>query len=64
VPAAALRVAAEDSDYGCLSEVVRDRGPAPQERDVEELRRLVREGIESGQGLDAGAVFRPNLDSR
>lgn len=60
---AELRAAVEGGDYGSVSEVVRDalrdwrlrRKIATLE--TEELRRLVQEGIDSGPGLAADAVF-------
>ncbi len=61
--AADLRAAVEDGDYGSVSEVVRDALRDWRMRrkiealEVEELRRLVRAGIDSGPGLDAGPVF-------
>jgi antitoxin ParD1/3/4 len=61
--AADIRAAVQDGGYGSASEVVRDalrdwrlrRKVATLE--TEELRRLVREGIESGPSLEADAVF-------
>ncbi|HUB11767.1 MAG TPA: type II toxin-antitoxin system ParD family antitoxin [Acetobacteraceae bacterium] len=58
-----LRAAVASGDYGSASEVVRD---APRDwrmrrkiesLEIEEPRRLVREGIDSGPGLEADAVF-------
>jgi antitoxin ParD1/3/4 len=60
---AEVRAAVEDGDYGSVSEVVRDALRDWRLRrkietlETEELRRLVREGIESGPGVDADAVF-------
>ena len=60
---AEVRAAVEGGDYGSVSEVVRDALRAWRLRrkietlETEELRRLVREGIDSGPGLEAGAVF-------
>ncbi len=60
---AEVRAAVEGGDYGSVSEVVRDALREWRLRrkfemlEVEELRRLVREGIDSGPGLDAGEVF-------
>jgi antitoxin ParD1/3/4 len=50
-------------DYGSVSEVVRDTlrdwrlRRKVETLDTEELRNLVRQGIDSGPGLDADAVF-------
>ena len=61
--AAELRAAVEGSEYGSVSEIVRDalcdwhlrrKGEAWQ---TDELRRLVQEGIESGPSLEANPVF-------
>lgn len=60
---AEVRAAVEAGDYGSVSEVVRDalRDWRLRRRfeaaETEELCRLVREGINSGPGLDADAVF-------
>ena len=60
---AELRAAVEGGDYGSGSEVIRDALRDWRLRrkietlGTEELRRLVREGIDSGTGLDADAVF-------
>jgi antitoxin ParD1/3/4 len=60
---AEVRAAIEGGDYGSVSEVVRDalRGWRLRRKietlETEELRRLVREGIDSGPGVDADAVF-------
>jgi len=60
---AEVRAAVEAGDYGSVSEVVRDALREWRLRrkieslETEELRRLVQEGIESGPGLDAEAVF-------
>jgi len=60
---AELRAAVEGGDYGSVSEVVRDALRDWRLRrklevlQTEELRRLVHEGIDSGPGLDAAAVF-------
>src|SRR5260221_14468634 len=60
---AELRAAVEQGDYGSVSEVVRDALRDWRLRrkveaiEIEELRRLVREGIDSGPGLDAAGVF-------
>jgi antitoxin ParD1/3/4 len=60
---AELRAAVEGGDYGSISEVVRDALRDWRLRrkietlETEELRRLVREGIDSGPGLDADRVF-------
>lgn len=61
--AAEVRAAVEVGDYGSVSEVVREALRDWRLRrkietlEAEELRRLAREGIESGPGLDADAVF-------
>jgi antitoxin ParD1/3/4 len=61
--AAELRAAVDGGDYGSVSEVVRDalRDWRLRRRietvETEELRRLVREGMDSGPGLDADEVF-------
>jgi antitoxin ParD1/3/4 len=60
---AEVRAAVEVGDYGSVSEVVRDAlrlwrsRRAIETLETEELRQMVREGIESGPGLDAGAGF-------
>jgi antitoxin ParD1/3/4 len=60
---AEVRAAVEGGDYGSVSEVVRDALRDWRLRrkietlETEELRRLVQEGIDSGPGLDADAVF-------
>jgi antitoxin ParD1/3/4 len=60
---AELRAAVEGGDYGSVSEVVRDALRDWRLRrkietlETDELRRLVREGIDSGPGLEAGEVF-------
>ena len=60
---AEVRAAVERGDYGSVSEVVRDALRDWRLRrkietlETEELRRLVQEGIDSGPGLDADAVF-------
>ena len=61
--AAEIRAAVQTGDYGSVSEVVRDalrdwrlRRKA-ETLDIDDLRRLVQEGIESGPGLEADAVF-------
>jgi len=61
--AAEVRVAVERGDYGSVSEVVRDALRDWRLRrkietlETDELRRLVQEGIDSGPGLEADAVF-------
>lgn len=61
--AAELRAAVEGGDYGSVSEVIRDALRDWRLRrkiealEIEELRRLVREGVDSGPGVDGGAVF-------
>jgi antitoxin ParD1/3/4 len=60
---AEVRAAVEGGDYGSVSEVVRDALRDWRLRrkietlETEELRRLVREGMASGAGLDADTVF-------
>jgi antitoxin ParD1/3/4 len=60
---AEVRAAVKGGDYGSVSEVVRDalrdwRLRRQIERlEIEEQRRLVQEGIDSGPGLEADAVF-------
>jgi antitoxin ParD1/3/4 len=61
--AAEIRAAVQDGDYGSVSEVVRDAlrdwrlRRKVETLELEELRRLVQEGIDSGPSLDADAVF-------
>ena len=58
-----LRAAVDGGDYGSVSEVVREalRDWRLRRRvetlETEELRRLVRQGIDSGPGIDADIVF-------
>ena len=60
---AEVRAAVEGGDYGSVSEVIRDAVRDWRLRrkietlETEELRRLVHEGIDSGPGLEADAVF-------
>jgi antitoxin ParD1/3/4 len=60
---AEMRAAVEGGDYGSVSEVVREalRDWRLRRRietlETDELRRLVQEGIDSGPGVDADAVF-------
>jgi antitoxin ParD1/3/4 len=56
---AEVRAAVDAGDYGSVSEVVRDwrLRRKIETLETEELRRLVPEGIDSGPGLDADAVF-------
>ncbi|MGD0185105.1 MAG: type II toxin-antitoxin system ParD family antitoxin [Roseiarcus sp.] len=60
---AMLREAVESGEYTSTSEVVRDAlrlwktRRAALERDVEDLRRLWREGLASGPSTDGEAVF-------
>jgi len=60
---AEVRAAVEGGDYGSVCEVIRDALRDWRLRrkietlETEELRRLVQEGIDSGPGLDADAVF-------
>jgi antitoxin ParD1/3/4 len=61
--AADIRAAVQAGDYGSVSEVVRDAlrdwrlRRKVEALDVDELRRLVKEGIDSGPSLEADAVF-------
>ncbi len=61
--AAEVRAAVAEGDYGSVSEVVRDalRDWRLRRRvetlETEDLRRLIQEGIDSGPGLEADAVF-------
>ncbi len=61
--AAEIRAAVQAGDYGSVSEVVRDAlrdwrlRRKVETLEIDELRRLVQEGIDSGPSLDAGAVF-------
>lgn len=61
--AAEVRAAVEHGDYASVSEVVREALRDWRLRrkietlETEELRRLVREGMDSGPGLDAEQVF-------
>ena len=61
--AADLRAAVEGGDYGSVSEVVRDALRDWRIRrkfealELEDLRRLVQEGIDSGPGVEAGSAF-------
>ena len=58
-----LRAAVASGEYASASEVIRDAmrdwkmKRKIAELDVEDLRRLVREGIESGAAVDADTVF-------
>ena len=58
-----LRAAVEAGEYNSVSEVIRDALRDWRVRrkfealEVDELRRLVREGIDSGDGMDADVVF-------
>jgi antitoxin ParD1/3/4 len=60
---AELRAAVETGDYGSVSEVVRDAlrdwrlCRKSETLETEALRRLAREGIDSGPCVDADAVF-------
>jgi len=60
---AVLRAAVDSGEYSSASEVIREALRAWKLRkrietmELEELRRLVREGVESGPGIDAEAVF-------
>jgi len=59
----AIREAVEQGEYATTSDVIRDAlrdwrmKRTFEERDVAELRRLVREGIESGPSIEAKEVF-------
>ncbi len=61
--AAEIREAVLNGDYGSVSEVVRDAlrdwrlRRKVETLQLDELRRLVREGIDSGPSLEADAVF-------
>ena len=61
--AAELRAAVDQGDYGSVSEVVRDAlrhwrlRRKVEAMEIDELRRLAQEGIDSGPGLEAEAVF-------
>lgn len=61
--AALLRHTVEDGEYASTSEIVREalrewtRKRDQERRDVEVLRALVREGMESGPGIPAEEVF-------
>jgi antitoxin ParD1/3/4 len=61
--AAELRSAVEGGDYGSVSEAIRDALRDWRMRrkiealEIEELRRLVQDGIDSGPGVEAGPVF-------
>ena len=58
-----LRAAVASGEYASVSEVIRDAmrdwkmKRKIAELDVEDLRRLVQEGIESGPAVDADTVF-------
>jgi antitoxin ParD1/3/4 len=58
-----LRAAVDSGEYSSASEVIREALRAWKLRkkvetmELEELRRLVREGVESGPGIDAEVVF-------
>ena len=56
---AEVRAAVAGGDYGSVSEVVRNWRQCRkiETLEIEELRRLVLEGIDSGPGVDADAVF-------
>lgn len=61
--AALLREAVESGEYASASEVVRDALRAWKQKrkletlELEEVRRLIREGVESGPSVDAARVF-------
>lgn len=61
--AAALRHGVKDGDYASASEIVREalrdwtRKRDQEQRDLESLRALVREGDASGPGIPAAEVF-------
>lgn len=58
-----LKAAVERGEYATTSEVIREAlrdwrlKRKVEELDVEDLRRLVQEGIDSGPSVDAGTVF-------
>jgi len=58
-----LRAAVSDGEYGSVNEIVDDAlrdwrlRRRLDAREIEDLRRLAQEGIDSGPGLDADAVF-------
>ncbi len=60
---ATLRAAVESGEYSSASEVIREALRAWKLKkkvemvELEELRRLVQEGVESGPGIDAESVF-------
>jgi antitoxin ParD1/3/4 len=60
---ALLRAAVDSGEYSSLSEVVHEALQAckllkeGEARGLDELRRLLREGVESGRAIDAEAVF-------
>jgi antitoxin ParD1/3/4 len=60
---AVVRAAVESGEYSSASEVIREALRAwklkrkVETLELEELRQLVREGIESGAGVDADLVF-------
>jgi antitoxin ParD1/3/4 len=61
--AALLREAVESGEYASASEVVRDALRAWKQKrkletlELDEIRRLIREGTESGPSVDAARVF-------
>ncbi len=61
--AADLHAAVDDGDYGSVGEVVRDALRDWQRRrqneilEVDDLHRLVQEGIDSGPGIEGAEVF-------
>jgi antitoxin ParD1/3/4 len=61
--AAEIRAAVQVGDYGSVSEVVRDAlrhwrlSRKVETLEIDELRRLVQEAIDSGPSLEADAVF-------
>lgn len=60
---AVLRAAVDSGEYSSVSEVIREalRGWKMRKKietiELEELRRLIQEGVESGPGIDAKVVF-------
>ena len=56
---AEVRAAVEGGDYGSVRDALRDwrLRRKIETLETEELRRLVQEGIDSGPGLEADAVF-------
>jgi antitoxin ParD1/3/4 len=58
--AAELRQAVDRGEYGSVGEIVTEavtEWRARRKADIEELRRLVQEGVDSGPDIDAEEVF-------